>query len=165
MAKAAARRVNLRSDRYTKELLFDGSAVRSAQVLTTPDTRTQKGPRISERTRQNRRQALSMNRGYVFFLAFMSVIVVLMCIHYLQLKETVTTQTAANEKLASQLTNLKSENDALFESITNSTDWDHIRDVAVNELGMKYASEDQVVWYNTGSDGYVRQYEEVPAAD
>lgn len=165
MTGTTSRRVNSRTDRYMNTLSFDGSAVRKAEVAANRSARTVTLPRVSARTRRNRAQALSMSKGYVVFLAFMAVIVVLMCVQYLQLKETVTTQLSSNEKLASQLTTLKSENDALYENITDSIDWDHVRDVAINKLGMKYATEDQVVWYNTESDGYVRQYEEVPTAD
>ena len=85
-----------------------------------------------------------------------------MCVRYLRLKETITAQISENEKLESMLVSLRSENDALLECISNEVDWNYIRDVAVNKLGMKYATEDQIVWYNTDDCCYVRQYLEVP---
>ena len=38
-----------------------------------------------------------------------------------------------------------------------------MRDVAMNELGMKYATEDQIVWYTTEDREYVHQFEDVPS--
>lgn len=164
MAKTTARRVNSRSDEYVTKLSFDGSAVRKTAVL--PRRRyTAKETVVSEKTRRNRAHALSMSPVYVLFLAFISVMTVLMCVYYLQMKETVVSQTSQNAKLQSQLVSLQNENDALLENITNNIDWNHVRDVAINQMGMKYAAQDQVVWYNTEGNGYVRQYQEVPAAD
>ena len=38
-----------------------------------------------------------------------------------------------------------------------------VRDMAINQLGMKYATEDQIIWYsNNTTNSYVRQYQEVP---
>ena len=35
------------------------------------------------------------------------------------------------------------------------------RTYAINEFGMKYATEDQVIWYNGEDNGYVEQYRDV----
>lgn len=117
---------------------------------------------VSLKTARNRRKALALNRGFVLFLAIMSFLTVLMCVQYLRLKETITAQTRVNNSLMSELNTLRSENDALLENVTNSVEWDRVKDVAINEMHMKYATEEEVVWYNTESSGYVRQYLAVP---
>lgn len=117
---------------------------------------------VSLKTARNRKKALSVNRTFVVFLAIMSFLTVLMCVQYLKLKETITAQTRVNNSLVSELNTLRSENDALLENVTNSVEWDQVKDVAINEMHMKYATEDEVVWYNTESSGYVRQYLAVP---
>lgn len=116
---------------------------------------------VSREVARNRRKAKSMSRGYCLFLAVITVATVLMCVQYLQLKETITAQNTVRESLETQLMSLRSENDALYENVMNNVDWEYIRDVAINKLGMKYAAEDQVVWYNTEDDYYVRQYRDV----
>jgi len=118
---------------------------------------------VSTRTQRNRSRALAVSRGYVLFLAAMAVLTVGMCVYYLQMKEMVTAQLESNARLESRLTAVTSENDALYETITNSVDWDHIKEVAVNKLGMTYATEDQVIWYNIENSGYVRQFRDVPS--
>ncbi len=115
------------------------------------------------RQEQKRANAKMMTAGFVAFLAVMICITMAASIKYLNLKEIITTQTSRNEELASELNTLKSENDALSENITNSIDWNYVRDTAINRLGMNYATEDQIVWYNTDGNRYIRQYEEVPS--
>ena len=118
---------------------------------------------VSVRTRRNRTKALEVDRTYVMFLAVMCLLTVFVCVRYLQLKEIITTQTRTNTRLTAELDTLRNENDALLENVTNEIDWDHIRDVAINELGMKYATEDQIVWYTTEDREYVHQFGDVPS--
>ena len=118
---------------------------------------------VSKATRRNRAKALSVNLAFVIFLTIASIATVYMCVRYLQLKATLTAQITANQKLESTLVSLRSENDALLENVNNAQDWNHIKDVAINEMGMKYATQDQIVWYNTDESGYIRQYAEVPS--
>ncbi|MDO4804943.1 MAG: hypothetical protein Q4A32_09010 [Lachnospiraceae bacterium] len=102
-----------------------------------------------------------LSRGYVLFLGIMCIVTVLMCIRYLRLKETITEQNKINQELRVDLKAAREENDALLESIENSVDMNHIREVAMNKFGMKYATEDQVIWYNGEDNGYVEQYRDV----
>ena len=46
--------------------------------------------------------------------------------------------------------------------MTASVDLEHVKDVAMNELGMVYATQDQVRLYDDKSSDYVKQYEELP---
>ena len=143
-------RVNLRSD--------------EAAALDMPGRR--KTAARSSRTRsvkKNRSRALSMNAGYVLFLAVAVAITVFMSVQYLKLKETITDQITTNEKLESRLVTLQSENEAMKENLENSIDWEYIRKTAIEKLGMKYAAEDQIVWYNTEDSRYMQQYANVPS--
>ena len=155
------RRVNRRADREIVQYRVDGTAAYAPRTLT-PKGRT--APDISADVRRNRTKALSTGRAYVVFLAVIAVATVFMCVRYLQLKSTITAQVAANEKLESRLVSLRSENDALLENVNNGVDWNHIKDVAIDKLGMKYATEDQIVWYNSDDSYFVTQYCDVPAS-
>ncbi len=48
-------------------------------------------------------------------------------------------------------------NDDEYSKIVNAVDYDYIRQVAIEELGMVYASEDQIVSYTRENSDYVRQ--------
>ena len=43
---------------------------------------------------------------------------------------------------------MKADNDARYKQITTSVDLNAIKDAAINRLGMKYASQDQIVYYS-----------------
>ena len=153
-------RVNRRSDYGVVNYRVDGTSA----YVPEPAVSLGRERKVSRTVARNRSKAKNVNRAYVLFLAVISVAAVMMCIRYLNLKETLTAQASANERLESQLATLRSENDALLEAVSNDVDWNYIRETAVNKLGMKYAAEDQIVWYNTEDCCFVRQYRDVPAS-
>ena len=46
--------------------------------------------------------------------------------------------------------------------ITTSVDLNAIKDAAINRLGMKYASQDQIVYYSIDKNNYMDQYNDIP---
>ena len=151
-----ARRVNQRSE-YEVRYRVEGTA---AYV---PERAVHESGRVPAETgRRKKKKSLIISPGYVIFLALISSATVLMCVHYVRLKATITAQLSENRKLEDTLVSVRSENDALLENVNNALDWNHIKDVAINEMGMKYATEEQIVWYNTDESCYIRQYAELP---
>ena len=67
-----------------------------------------------------------------------------------------------NSTLQAQLEDLKIENDQKELSIDTSIDYEYIYNVAVEELGMVYASEDQIINYKSGESEYVMQFKNIP---
>ncbi len=141
---------------------IDGNAVRKAQPL--PEKRqTRKTPSTSLATRKNRERALQMNLGYVIFLTAAAVATVFMCVTYLQLQAKSTMLNKEVTSLEAQLDAVILENDADYNGIMTGIDMAHVKDVAMNELGMDYASKDQIVTYEESGSDYVRQYTDIPA--
>jgi hypothetical protein len=64
--------------------------------------------------------------------------------------------------LESQLTDLRADNDAKYKEIVTSVDLNYIKDVAINELGMTYASEEQVVYFSIENENFMDQYSDIP---
>ena len=64
--------------------------------------------------------------------------------------------------LESQVADMKADNDARYKEITTSMDLNSIKDAAINRLGMKYASQDQIVYYSVDNNNYMDQYNEIP---
>jgi hypothetical protein len=142
------------------EYYVDGSAVRKIDVRReieeAPITRT------SHAVRRNREKAAHMNVGYVAFLALALCVASVMLIGYIRLQAE---NTAALDTIAqkeSQLNALKLSNDEEYSRIISSVDLEHVKDVAINELGMQYAQEGQIVEIETQGDDYVRQYQDMP---
>ena len=152
----AARRVNSRAER--KEYYAAG-----ARVLGRHNVRTETAAsRGAQRTALRGNAAAAVSRGYVLFLVIISIATVLMCISFLRMKQTLAAQADVNSSLSSQLMELRTENDALYADIARSMDLAEVREIAVTKYGMKYATEDQLVWYTAHDAGFVRQYRDVP---
>ena len=140
----------------------EGNVVREVQPEQQPKSQTKKSQTTSRATRKNRERALQMNLGYVLFLTAAGVITVFMCVNYLKLQ-------AENTKLRREVTSLevnldeaKLENDADYNRIMANVDMEHVKDVAMNKLGMNYAKKGQIVTYSGIDSDYVRQYTDVP---
>lgn len=61
-----------------------------------------------------------------------------------------------------ELANLREENNAKFNAVMDSVNLDEIRERAQNQLGMVYASPEQIVEYDNPATDYVKQLEEIP---
>ena len=69
------------------------------------------------------------------------------------------------KSLETRLDNLRTENDALERSIDTSVDLNYVYSVAVNELGMVRVGQGNIIQYDKTESEYVRQYEDLPAAN
>lgn len=149
-----------------RDSYIEGNTVRQLQTAPQRKKEVIQDPKrnkaVSNRTYQNRKKALQTSKGYVFFLALVSITTLFMCIHYLQLRSTVTNQLKKVANLESTLSNLKAENDALYDKAMSSVDIEQIKKVAIEKLGMQYATKEQIIWYNTSGTSYFRQYQDVP---
>ena len=113
--------------------------------------------RLSHQTRRNRERAGHMSPAYVFFLTAAMTCMVLVCISYLMLQADITSKIKEISKLEATLNELKAENDDTENRIKGSVDLEEIKYRAMNELGMQYANEDQIVGYECEDTDYVRQ--------
>ncbi|MCI5649692.1 MAG: hypothetical protein ACI4EG_05090 [Fusicatenibacter sp.] len=169
MTKLERGRVNSsrRTVGYTTDTFEDGNAVRRIAVepQQIPETEPARlKPQVSRQTRKNRVRATQMGKGYVLFLAVVCAAIVGMCVVYLQMQTTITTQTKDIASKERELSDLKADNDAYYNTTIASVDMEAIKDAALNRLGMKYADESQIIYYDTSGSSYVRQYKDVPDA-
>ncbi len=157
---------------YTTDMYIDGNTVR--RVETVPDEHRQRRERIDREreekrrsskrvARRNQEKALRMSRGYVMFLSMAVVLTCLFCAAYIRLQSDLTGRMNRISKLESQVTDITTDNAATRKRIETSVDLNHIKDVAVNQLGMVYASPDQIMYYEVASDDYMNQYGDIPS--
>ena len=107
--------------------------------------------------RRSREQVMHMNRRYAVFMAFLVVAMTLCLIGYIKLMSDIS---ATNKKIASlesQLTEMKSSNNEVYNELTGNVDLEEIRRIAIDEFGMKYADQDQIVLYSDSQKDSVRQ--------
>lgn len=57
---------------------------------------------------------------------------------------------------------MKLANDNAYEQTLSSVDMEEVKRIAVNDLGMTYADEGQIITYNNQDGEYIRQYAEIP---
>ena len=98
----------------------------------------------------------------MLFLGLICLVTLFVCVNYLQSKSQLTNQTMELATLESQLSKLKADNDAYYNSTLASVDMEQIKNDAINRLGLHYAAESQIVYYDTSGSSYVRQYQDVP---
>ncbi len=76
---------------------------------------------------------------------------------YISLQGELSTSVDEIASLQSQYETIKKNNDAEYARINNNVDFENIRKVAIEELGMHYASDGQIVVYTTeDSNDYVK---------
>jgi cell division protein FtsL len=137
-----------------------GSAVRKIDVTREIEREPQK--KLSHAARKNREKAQHMNAGYVVFLCMALVATGLILIHYISLQSDITNSVQHISTLESQLNEIKLANDEEYSRITSSIDLEEIRRVAIQELGMQYAEEGQVVNFASENSDYVKQMADIP---
>lgn len=153
-----------------KNYYINGNTVRELEAA--PVRRVKEDPREAERrrkekarknaARRNRERAMHMSRGYVAFLTFCVMISAFCAFSYVKLQSDVTYNMKHIAALEGQVADLKADNDANYKRVTTSVDLNQIKDVAMNELGMSYATEAQVVYYTIDNNNFMDQYSDIP---
>lgn len=118
--------------------------------------------RVSNTTRKNREKAAHMNLGYVAFLVAALCLTMGVLYGYITLQAGNTAMVEEIAALESQLNSLKLDNDEEYSRIMSTVDMEHVKEVAMGELGMQYAEEGQIIEVEGNGDDYVRQYENMP---
>lgn len=111
---------------------------------------------------RNRERALQISPGYVLFLAATMIMMVVVFGCYLQLQSDLNKRVQHVAALETELLNLRNDNDAQQKKINNSVELDHIRQKAMDELGMVYPKGEQIEYFEVDNDDYMNQYENIP---
>ncbi len=156
--------------RYNSEYMY-GSAV-PQRVVEEPVRvpRRKNGNSAEERKRQEQNRKIEENRaratriGGVFTLLIAAAIGVMLftCTNYVTLINQKSNNAGRISSLQSELDNMKLENDLKELSIDTSIDYEYIYNVATEELGMVYASPEQIIKYQSGESEYVMQFADIP---
>lgn len=118
--------------------------------------------KASNQVRRNRKQAMHMNAAYVIFLTVAAIAVLIICINYIRLQSTITEHSKSITAMQEELANLREENTTRENAVLDSVNLDEVRERAQNDLGMVYATPDQIVTYEDPATDYVRQFENIP---
>lgn len=155
---------NRQKSRETRERIYiDGNTARRLQTQELPQLEEEWQQRKERRERRKRKpQKSPMNIGYLFVMIVSMVIVCGILISYVNLQADITNRIENIASLESELNDLKLSNDEMYTKIMSQVDLEEIKRIAIQELGMKYAKEGQVVTYTGEGSDYVTQYSEIP---
>jgi len=143
---------------YTNRGYIEGNTVRKIDTV-----REMQQPvrRENRAVRKNRDRALYMNLPYVLFLSMALLVTGVMLIGYLQAQSNLTVSVKHVSTLESKLNDMKLANDEQLERINSALDMEEVKRIAVEELGMTYAKEGQVIIVSGEGSDYVRQLAEM----
>ena len=65
-------------------------------------------------------------------------------------------------ELESELSKVNADNKAAESRIATTTNLSEIKDKAINDLGMVYATSNQIVYYSVDGSDYMSQYHDIP---
>ncbi|MCI9064982.1 MAG: cell division protein FtsL [Lachnospiraceae bacterium] len=140
-----------------------GNTVRKAR----PDQEIHRKPKkkVNNSVRRNRDRAKNMNAGYVLFLWAALVATGIILVYYIGLQSDITNSVKNISTLERQLNSLKVANEEDYSRISSSVDLEEIRRIAIQELGMQYAQEGQIISFASENNDYVKQMAEIPKQD
>lgn len=98
----------------------------------------------------------------MLFLSVAAITALVVCVNYVELQSRITSRSKNITAMQKELADLREKNTTEYNAVMDSVNLDEIRERAQNDLGMVYASPDQVMEYENPATDYVKQYEEIP---
>lgn len=154
----ARRTVSNRKTTYRAEV--QGNVAR--QLYAVPDRREKVNGPVEVPRRKRKQVQNTLSIPYCIFLTVACVLTLTLGAYYLQQQALSTSTQKQIASLESQLAELKKVNADELNRIETSVNLEEIRDIAINELGMVYATQENVVLYKNTTQNYVSQYTDVP---
>lgn len=114
----------------------------------------------SAEVQKNREKAHHMSAGYVLFLGAALAASAYILVNYLQMQAELTSLTKSVAAKTSTLIDMRADNEEEYNRIVRSIDLEEIRRVAMGDLGMIYAEQEQIVVYESEQYDYMRQVTE-----
>ena len=96
------------------------------------------------------------------FLSVAAILMLVVCVQYVQLRAELTNRSKNITALQEELANLNEANTTKYNAVMDSVNLEEVREKAMDDLGMVYANENQVVEYDNPDGDYIKQYEQIP---
>lgn len=145
---------------YRNQIYVQGNTARRLQAV--PAVKEVPLRKVNTRVRKNREKAKHMSIGSVLSMALAMVTAAFILTRYLGLQADITNSIKHIAALESQLNELKLDNDENYSRITSDINLEEVKRVAIQELGMTYAKEGQIITFNGEGSDYVRQTGDIP---
>ena len=90
-----------------------------------------------------------------------AVIALIVCINYVQLQARITTSSKNITAMLVELASVREEITTRYNAVMDTVNLDEVRKKA-DEMGMVYATAEQIMGYESPSSDSVKQYESIP---
>lgn len=138
---------------------IEGNTVRVENVL--PQQKEEKKIRV--RTQPEAVPArVRVNVPYVLMLLVVTLLFGYLCFSYLKVQASINASMNRIANMEEQLAEARSENAVRVNRLEVQMDLDKVFHIAVDEMGMVYPDENEVIEYTEQMREYVRQYENIP---
>jgi len=118
--------------------------------------------RLQKITDRRRAAELRKNRLLAGYMIMAVIVTCFLFVGYVALQTNVTTRMNHIADLQNELSNVNADNKAAESRIAMTTNLSEIKDKAINELGMVYATTSQIVYYSVDGTDYMSQYQDIP---
>ena len=150
----------MRTRKTTYRADVQGNVAR--QLYAVPDRHARPSGPVEVQRKRRRQEKANLSIPYCIFLTVACILTLASGAYYLEQQAVATSSQKKIASLESQLAELKKVNADDLNRIETSVNLEEIRDIAINELGMVYATQENVVLYKKTSQNYVSQYDSVP---
>ena len=130
----------------------------TARALRPVEKETRSPRKVTRGSRKNIDRDTGMNPGFMIFMTLAMILTGIVCVQYIRLQSSLTTYVNTISAMEKELQGLRAENDDYESRIKGAIGLENIKKRAMDELGMTYASDDQIVIYNSEGTDYVRQF-------
>lgn len=130
----------------------------TARALKPIEKEVRSPKKVATRSRKNIDHDTGMNPGFMLFMTLAMVLTGIVCVQYIRLQSSLTTYVGQLSAMERELQGLRAENDDYESRIKGAIGLENIKKRAMDELGMTYASDEQIVTYNSDGTDYVRQF-------
>lgn len=151
--------IRIQGNRYNYGSVAPALDIR--QTLDNAEREAKENPALVHKNTKRQQKTVQFNLGYVIFLTGAFALLAFVLTSYIRLQSDITAGTRNVAELEAKYLKMKLDNEMEYERIVNSVDLDEVKRIAVEELGMHYASEGQIITYTDTMSDYVRQYSDI----
>ena len=147
------------------ETYVDGNTVRKIEPVHDRPVRKAASPKTQPKEvvigYEKRDAALGLR--YTLFLILSLALIFSACVIYMNANIQLSRVKRSVLREQERLVSIQEENAALSAELADfQINLEEIYDIATGELGMVYAGEDQIIYYDSSNSDYIRQFGEIP---
>lgn len=142
----------------SKKYIVEGNTVR---VQIRPEYSPEQETRVHVRP-ETVPARVRVNVPYVLMLLAVTLLFGYLCFSYLKVQASINASMNRIANLEEQITKVRSENAVRENRLSAQMDLEEVYRIAVDQLGMTYPQDNEVVTYSEQMREYVRQYEDIP---